>query len=233
MEKQTYILLISQIILFIIGLFIILFKSYFKKKGENIATKEDIGLITNEIEIIKNEISFKNQKQIDFFIERKKNLINFYDNYFLWTNRSINIIDYIISHANDKKILRELITELKSDQNKVFTYFTRIFLYDVNTEFTKALNEIYNETIKSHNLTLKFLLELENLSIKYERFIEKKITSSFEEDHLIKELEELKKNRELELENYLNSSIKLNKILEKNKLIIVQVLRKEIKAGYA
>ncbi len=234
MNTKIIIILIIQIILFIVGLFIIFFKSYFKKKGENIATKEDIGLITKEIENIKNEISFKNQKKIDFFFERKKNLINFYDYYFIWVNGSLNVIDHIISHSNDEKVLRELITQLKSDQIKVFTYFTRIFLYEVNTKFTITLNEIYNKTISLHNLTLSFLVEIECISIQYENLIEKSeaIRSKVEKEKLFSEFDKLKKDRKLEIDEFLDKREKLNEQLEKNKLLVVKIIRKEIKTGY-
>ena len=235
MNIDIYNIVIIQTILFVVSLFVILFKSYFKKKGENIATKEDIGFITSEIEIIKNEISFKNKKKTDFFFERKKNIIDFFDFYFIWTSRSLSVIDYIISHGSDKKILRELISQLKSDQIKVFTHFTRIFLYDANSDFTKGLNKIYNETIILHNTTLSFLLTFENLAIQHELLSERAKGGKLggKEDKIRSEFDKFKKHRDLELEKFLDESSGLNKQLSKNKLLIVKIVRKEIKIGYA
>ena len=45
--------------------------SYESKKGENLATKEDIEELTQKIEIVKNEISFENQRKHEFINQRK------------------------------------------------------------------------------------------------------------------------------------------------------------------
>ena len=45
---------------------------YEKEKGKNLATKEDIAQITKEIERVKNEISFENQRK-HTFIEQRTN----------------------------------------------------------------------------------------------------------------------------------------------------------------
>ena len=66
---------------FIIGLVVDRFlPSYFSKKGENLATKEDIGKITSEIESVKN--IFKDQYDLskvekEFYNEMAKNIYKF------------------------------------------------------------------------------------------------------------------------------------------------------------
>ena len=49
---------------------------YESKKGENLATKEDIEELTRKIEIVKNEISFENQRKHEFINQRTKRLLN-------------------------------------------------------------------------------------------------------------------------------------------------------------
>lgn len=51
-------------------------KEYEAEKGRNLATKEDIEDITQKIEQVKSEISFKNQWEHDHIIEREKRLIH-------------------------------------------------------------------------------------------------------------------------------------------------------------
>lgn len=48
---------------------------YETKKGENIATKEDIEEITAQIENIKNEIAFENQRRHEFIKQRTERLL--------------------------------------------------------------------------------------------------------------------------------------------------------------
>lgn len=49
---------------------------YEKEKGKNLATKEDIAQITKEIEKVKNEISFESQRKHTFIEERANRVIN-------------------------------------------------------------------------------------------------------------------------------------------------------------
>lgn len=48
---------------------------YETKKGENVATKEDIEGITAQIEKVKNEISFENQRRHEFIKQRTERLL--------------------------------------------------------------------------------------------------------------------------------------------------------------
>jgi len=54
--------LIIEILLFLIGLYLAFFKSYFGEKGKNLATKEDISEITEKIENIKNSYAHSLEK---------------------------------------------------------------------------------------------------------------------------------------------------------------------------
>lgn len=49
---------------------------YEKAKGQNLATKEDIEGLTRQLENVKNEISFENQRKHDFINQRTERLIN-------------------------------------------------------------------------------------------------------------------------------------------------------------
>lgn len=51
-------------------------KEYESEKGRNLATKEDIEEITQKIEQVKAEISFKNQWEHDHIIEREQRLVH-------------------------------------------------------------------------------------------------------------------------------------------------------------
>lgn len=50
--------------------------NYENKKGENLATKEDIEELTRKIESVKNEVSFENQRKHDFIKQRTGRLLN-------------------------------------------------------------------------------------------------------------------------------------------------------------
>ena len=49
-----------EIIILLIGLYLVFFKSYFKEKGKNLATSQDIAHITEKIELVKQQFIEKN-----------------------------------------------------------------------------------------------------------------------------------------------------------------------------
>jgi hypothetical protein len=57
--KTEEINLILDIVIIIVGLYLAFIKSYFKEKGKNLATLEDIGKITNKVEEVKHDFYTK------------------------------------------------------------------------------------------------------------------------------------------------------------------------------
>ncbi len=81
-----------------------LWDSYFKEKGKNIATKEDIGDITKEVEAVKqffnesleqfkNDLNLSTQVRFTLKSAELEALLNLYDKYFEWFNsmQSFNV----------------------------------------------------------------------------------------------------------------------------------------------
>jgi hypothetical protein len=56
------------------GVYLIFFKSYFKEKGKNLATKEDIGVITTKIEEVKT-IYEKKKIKFDYFHRKQAKVL--------------------------------------------------------------------------------------------------------------------------------------------------------------
>ncbi|MBE7689053.1 hypothetical protein F6A46_12560 [Tenacibaculum finnmarkense genomovar ulcerans] len=90
---ETQIQILVEIIILLSTLYLIFFKNYFKKKGENLATKEDIGDITQKVESVKIEYQ-KNLEEIksQLNIVNKKNeiLLNEKVRTFLEIQKKIN-----------------------------------------------------------------------------------------------------------------------------------------------
>lgn len=81
-----------------------IWESYFKEKGKNIATKEDIGDITKEVEDVKqffnesleqfkNDLNLTTQVRFTLKSAELEALLNLYDKYFVWFNsmQSFNV----------------------------------------------------------------------------------------------------------------------------------------------
>ena len=84
---------------------------YESEKGKNIATKEDIEAITEKIETVKNEISYKKQRNHEFVKEREKRLLNI----LFYAEAVANAVNrlYVYGHnTNDAKRVHDLIDDI-------------------------------------------------------------------------------------------------------------------------
>ena len=86
--------IIFEVLILILGLYLAFFKSYFQKKGENFATKEDIGDITKIVEEIKSSFS----TDIELFKSNLQLLTNLQIGI---ASKELNaIIDYNVKYSN-------------------------------------------------------------------------------------------------------------------------------------
>ena len=84
----------------VLGLYMVFFKSYFQENGKNLATKEDIGKITAEVEKVKSGISILTHSKITLASERRNALMDFNNKYsaYLQYLINLNILLRLISH---------------------------------------------------------------------------------------------------------------------------------------
>lgn len=227
--------LIFDIILVIIGLYYIFFKSYFQKKGQNLATKEDIGKITSEIEIVKNEISLQTQRQSDLFFERKKCLIGFYESYLFWINESLRFADVIITHFNNTTIVRDTINDIKEAQRITLNHYYKIGIYVEDKDFNTKVTEVLNNTIKDYNTLLLFLIELEDTASRYENIIKRanSLKSQEQADLIEQELKDNKSKRNLAFKNFGDNISSMNSRLQKNSKLIYDLFNDKILNEYS
>lgn len=224
--------IIINILLSVILICSIFFRSFLQEKGKNLATKEDIGKITEEIEKVKNEFSLKSQKETDFFFEKKKSLLEFYDSYFIWVDSEMRIADIIICHNNNSEMLRQTIQNLKKAHINVLKFYSRLIIYDF--VFAKKLTSIYSTTIDNHNLVIRFLITLEDISIQYKNLKSNIDLTTDEKDFpKIKEsYDKLVEERNKCFEDFHEGTEKLKKKLEENKLQLKKIYMEKIYKDY-
>jgi hypothetical protein len=68
---------VLEVLILLLGLYLTFFKSYFQEKAKNLATKEDIGEITQTVEKIKNQLSYSTQSKLSL----KTEVIHFWSYY--------------------------------------------------------------------------------------------------------------------------------------------------------
>lgn len=155
------------------------------KKGEDLATKEDIKEITAQIETVKNEISFENQRRHEFIQQRTNRLLNIlylteklneYQSillYSLYEGRSSDSLISLIEHVNDTllkllhesrivyvtvkdKELHSIISELKNKAQDYALYMC----YIASTASSHMINkQSFLDLSERHNNSCELLKE--------------------------------------------------------------------------
>jgi len=156
----------TNIILILIGLYLVFGKSYFSEKGKNLATKEDIGFITKEIETVKNEIGYSIQIKNEFLKERKEVALSFNDNASFFIDYSSKVIDILANNYNNREIILKQIEDIRLQGAKVISSFLKIFIYFDDNALRKVAENYYNSTVKIQQLAISVLFQLEQLAQK-------------------------------------------------------------------
>ena len=117
--------------------------SYESKKGENLATKEDIEELTRRIELVKNEISFENQRKHDFIYQRTNRLLNILHN-----TEKLNEYQAILLYSLYDKKSSERLVELIEQINETLLDFLHECRIVFITIEDKSLTDIISELIK-------------------------------------------------------------------------------------
>ena len=82
-------------ILIAIGLYLAFFKSYFQEKGKNLATKEDIGEITQKVKTIESSINIITGNVVDYNALKRNHILEYFASYNNWQRTISNSeIDY-------------------------------------------------------------------------------------------------------------------------------------------
>jgi hypothetical protein len=164
MEKINIGLLL---IILLANLYLILLKDYFREKGKNFATKEDIEEITEKIENVKIALSHSQQQKANFLDQHKLALINFYDDYIHWHEYSIKNISVTINHVNNPEPIRQEIENLTLQKSKIDKSFWRLCLFEAHDkDFIEMVKSIHLETSKLHHITFDFLINMEQSATK-------------------------------------------------------------------
>lgn len=183
---MDYLQIISDIILMILGLYLVFGKSYFSEKAKNLATKEDIGLITTEIETVKNEISSLIQRKNEFLKERKDVALAFNDNASFFIDYSSKVIDILANNSNNLEIILKQTEDIRFQGAKVISTFLKIFIYFDESPFRKSAEDYYNSTVRIQQLAISVLFQLEQNAQKESMMLESFKNGQFQyKDELI------------------------------------------------
>jgi hypothetical protein len=157
-----------------------------KKKGSNLADKQDVAFLTREIEGVKNGFTADNEhlkanlqmvinNQLQHSNEERNAIISFYENYSKWLN--IGLLDFVPTGYNRNKIddLIEKSRSLNDYHRQTNIAQSRVYLLVDNQKIINLSNELVMEMLKfnhwTQNIILNLQLNLESDKTRFEMFM--------------------------------------------------------------
>lgn len=183
---DTFYILLSQAVIFGCMAYLIFFKEYAKRKGSNLADKQDIEEITQKIEQVKNQFTQETEflksnlqfiitNQLQYTNEERNAIINFFDCHSKWLNlglQDLTFNGYLKNNIDDliqkDRQLDDLFTQTNIAQN-------RISLLVDNGQLVLLSHQLIIKTLEynhwTKNLLFKLRLNLEEDKRELDRFL--------------------------------------------------------------
>lgn len=186
--------IIIEIFTLLVGLYLAFFKSYFQEKGKNLATKEDIGEITETVENIKNQLSFSTQSKLNLKTEERNSIVNCFEKYSYWQNTIVEIYTGNINEQSKTKL-----SDYENKMDDAYFQFqlscARMNLFINNIDITKTLNDLKLKTMELQHITENHIDTAKGWVSKWEKVVSYAglIDKGEEKIELLKERSELSK----------------------------------------
>lgn len=163
MEIVSFIILVT---LGLCNLGVLLFKEYFKEKGKNIATKEDVEEITSKIETIKLEVSNLHYQKNELLEKRKLVLLEFFELFTEFSESYLKNISFIDSYIYQPSKINERTNLIINKKGEVERAFWKLGIYELeDRKFIDNIKAIYLQQLEYYQLTIDFLFDIENNSL--------------------------------------------------------------------
>jgi hypothetical protein len=152
---------LQVVLILVIGYFIFHFKSYFKKKGDNLADKEDIEELTQiveevrlkysaDIEKLRAELSLGTQRRSSVFEEEKEALIVFFSQLNVWIWETLRIEAHEYYHGNYED-LSDKIIKFREAYKKTNVALSKVQLLIKDPILVKAAEEFVSQALLYHS----------------------------------------------------------------------------------
>lgn len=208
---MDYIQIAFDFVIIIIGLIIVFGKSYSSEKGKNLATKEDIGLITKEMESVKNDILFSVQRKNEFLKERKEIALSFQDNATYFIDYASKVVDGLVNNDNNPDFIYKQIENVNLQESKVLSSFLKIYVYYDKSSFRDSAKYYYDSTVKLQQLALSLLYQIVQIdqkkSIRLNSFLNGQMELKDELTAMIKSRKEQIENHIIERDSLLENEV--------------------------
>ena len=139
--------------------------AYFSKKGENLATKEDIEEITDKIESVKSVIEIEKSSYLDFMVDRKDVLLAFYDEVttFQYELMSVNFGEFPFDEG---KSLYDYQVRFYESVADILKSYQRLVIYlEPNSELLAFANNITTSVIECRKVVKENFGKIKTTSV--------------------------------------------------------------------
>jgi hypothetical protein len=159
--------LVMEAVILLLLLYLALLKSYFREKGKNLATKEDVEEITSLVESVKSQLQFSLQAKLSLRAEEHQTLVDYFSKYSAWlsaiTNCSIAGI-----HKDNTFRLSEIRSQLDAHNRDVELAAGKMELFVENEDIRSKHGTLMIETLKfqDHAQRVTFDFEGSHLEAK-------------------------------------------------------------------
>lgn len=156
-----------MVIAFLIGLIVRPYLlAYFSKKGENLATREDIEKITTKIESVRSAIDIQKNSHLDYMEDRKGVLLSFYDEVttFQYELMAVNFGDFPFDEG---KSLYEYQVRFYKSVAEILKSYQRLVVYlDPNFELLTFANNITTSVIECRKVVKENFGNIKSTSVE-------------------------------------------------------------------
>lgn len=145
--------------------------NYEGEKGKNLATKEDIAQITKEIESVRNEISAQKQRETEYLYKRNECFVNYLsrlDELDLYRMKIFRISNTL----GKPDISYQYLCDLENYILQLSKEFRLLIIYNPNKEAEEELYRIYNISNKLSNFLYDIIFRFYNVNITYTKLIQ-------------------------------------------------------------
>lgn len=142
------------------------FFTYNKEKAKNLATKEDIELITAKVENLKLELANSHFQKNDYLEKRKEALLSFYEQFILFSETYLKNISFIDVFLFNPEKIRENTEKIITEKGKLEKEFWKVTLYECDdVKFLENIKTILLYQYEYYRVTIEFLWRIENNSL--------------------------------------------------------------------
>jgi hypothetical protein len=152
--------LLMEAVILLLLLYLALLKSYFREKGKNLATKEDVEEITSLVESVKSELQFSLQAKLSLRAEEHQALVDYFSKYSAWLSAIINCSFAGINKDNASR-LSEIRSQLDAHNRDVELAAGKMELFVENEDIRSKHGTLMVETFKFQGHAQRVTLDFE------------------------------------------------------------------------